>query len=489
MFRDVIRRTPFTTSEASTFFENINAEAYQHDVTVGATFRALLEPRVPKDESVQIRFASGNYSRSRMERCEPIEFIRDIVHAGNVGNGEVWFYSLNSYAEDNKAVLELLESHFTEAYTEWQQLGNIREFYRKQFYTICFVHPVKKSVIIFVDALDVKKLHLLLCSMPAFLPWYFNSDTGITEQELALLKSLREKTSANYLQILQEMSLKYDFRTLRIRNLLDGFETRYERNELDRVNTEISNTYQYMEDLNAQYSQYLRSIRDLQIKAMGLEAKINGAQESGESEIMEYFLCNKSVLLEDVSNDYMTFVTKTYLEFFDEDLAQRMIDNRNSVIYKPNGRACNNYIPADDMKKLMTAIFIDQTLKIKFCAAYTFGLTGNVCAKSNYSYPIELNDRMPNTHIDCYSCLGSYEVHINKALRENNYIGAIEQCIASGKSLNFGDGTVMGRFIKRFYGLEGDYSTRKFIELPDGTSVTPKEAAAWIRSQEEAKDE
>ena len=488
MFRDAISRTPYTTSEANTFFGNINAEAYQRDVTTEATLRALLEPRITKDEYVSAHFTSGNFSRSRVNRAvensEIQEYMYEIVRASNVSDGSIWFYSLNSYSDDNKAALEFLETHFTEVYNDWQKLDNIREFYRKQFYTVCFVNTEIKSAIVFVDALDLRKLHLLLCSIPAILPWYFSKEVGITETELELLKSLRERTSGNYLRILTELSQKYDFRTLRIKTLLDGFETVYERNELSRVNSEIEDIYRYLGDLDSQYSSYLRQVRDLQIKAMGLDAKINSAQENGESEIMEYFLCNKSVILEEVSDDMMKFVSSTYLEFFDEDMAQRMIDNPNSVIYKPNGRACNNYILAEDMKKLMTAIFIDQTLKIKFCSAYQFRLTGNVAGLSGYQYPAELNDRMPNTHIDRYSCLGTYERHINQALREGNYIGAIEQCIASGKSLNFSDSTVMAAFIKRFYGLEGDYSHRKFIELPDGTGATPAEAVEWLKSQE-----
>lgn len=489
MFRNAVRQTPFTTAEADSFFENITADSFQYDVTIKSMLRALLEPRMSETDSIYAGYTSGGFSRSTIERESPTDMVNKIIDPSGVRDNQMWFYSLTSYQEDNKKAIELIESKFTEMHPDWQKLGNIREFYRKQFYVICFVQPEKKSVLIFIDGLDHRKLHLLLSSLPAMLPWYFTKEVGITEQEMALLKSLREKTPDNFLMILGEMVQKYDFRTMRIRNLLRGFETRYERTELESVRRDIQSCYDDMESLNRSYSNCLTRVRDLEIRAMGLDAKINS--ENGEdSEIMEYFLCNKSVILESVSDDgTMTFVTKTYLEYFDEDMAARMIDNHNSVIYRPSGRACNNYIQADDMKKLMTAIFVDQTLKIKFCSAYKFSLNGYVQARSGYRYPVELNDRMPNTHIDIYSCLGSYETHINSALREHNYIGAIEQCIASGKSLNFGDGTVMEKFIRRFYGIDGEYANRKFIELPDGTSVTPKEAVAWLNSQEEATNE
>ncbi len=59
-------------------------------------------------------------------------------------------------------------------------------------------------------------------------------------------------------------------------------------------------------------------------------------------------------------------------------------------------------------------------------------------------------------------------------------IGAVEQCIASAKSLNFHDSPVMGAFMRKFYSRD----TKPFIELPDGTLVTAYDAVKWIKEQE-----
>ena len=136
------------------------------------------------------------------------------------------------------------------------------------------------------------------------------------------------------------------------------------------------------------------------------------------------------------------------------------------------------------MKKLMYAIFIDQTLRIKLCSAYKFYLNGNVEGLSGHRYGYEFRECTPNTHIDRYSCLGNYQRVINECLRRNDYIGAIEQCVASCKSLNFADSTVMSEFMSRLYGISNYDVNIKCIELPDGRVVEPKDAIAWLNEQE-----
>ena len=66
-------------------------------------------------------------------------------------------------------------------------------------------------------------------------------------------------------------------------------------------------------------------------------------------------------------------------------------------------------------------------------------------------------------------------------LRQRNYIGALEQCIASCKSLNFGDSAVMGEFMKTMW---SNGSVSRCIELPDGPVVKPNEAIRWLEEQE-----
>lgn len=492
MFKSVINSTPLVSDAANSFFRNIIGDYFQRDATFLSTLRALVAPRMAEGDRIALSFSETSYTVDHVRGNSTREMMNAICRYSNAlsgRGGEIQIHSFTSQTQDdNYACLELIKSSFEQQYEGWHRLNKVTDFFRKTFYVLCFINPEKKSVYLFTDKMDVKKMHYLQCSIFAFLPWYFDPAAGVSELEMELINSLREKKSDKYEDCIARVASQYDFRTQKIRNLLAGFETRYERQECERVRMEIGEYIDEINRLNNQIGEYLRYKADKEIRLLGLETKI--AQGSTEdSEIMEYFLCNNRLVLEQVTDTYMVFSCMDYLTYFDEDMAKQMIDNKRSYVYRPNGRMCNNFIQADDMKKLMYAIFIDQTLRMKMCCAYKFELNGNVKGLREHSYGYEFRECTPNTHIDRYACMGNYERTINQLLVKHDYIGAIEQCIASCKSLNFADSAVMEEFMRRIYGIS-DYDVNiRCIELPDGKVVTPKEAIEWLNAQESQTQE
>lgn len=492
MFKSVINSTPLVSDAANSFFQNIRGDYFQRDATFLSTLRALVAPRMAKEDSVTLSFTETHYTAGQVRDNSIRDMLNAICRYSNALSGEMGQIQIHNFVsqsqEDNYACLELMKSSFEQQYEGWHRLNKVTDFFRKTFYVLCFINPEKKSVYLFTDKMDVKKMHYLQCSIFAFLPWYFDPEVGVSELEMELINSLREKKSDKYEDCIARIASQYDFRTQKIRNLLAGFETRYERQECEKVRMEIGDYIDEIDRLNNQIGEYLRYKADKEIRLLGLETKI--AQGSSEdSEIMEYFLCNNRLVLEEVTDTYMVFSCMDYLTYFDEDMAKQMIDNKRSYVYRPNGRMCNNFIPEDDMKKLMYAIFIDQTLRIKMCCAYQFDLNGRVRGLSGHNYGYEFRECTPNTHIDRYSCMGNYERTINELLKNHNYIGAIEQCVASCKSMNFADSPVMQEFMSRLYGLSGSNVNIRCIELPDGRVVEPKEAIEWLKAQEPQEPE
>lgn len=490
MFKQVIRSTQLTTDAANSFFQHIYGDSFQYDVSFISTLRALVAPRMKEGESIALSFYQSNYSASQLGNYSAKNAVRDVCDLEYCDPGRIIIHNFYNTSQDsNYAWMELMKSTFTSVYPDWHRLDKVTDFFKKTFYALCFINPEKKSVIVFVDNMDIRKMHYLQCSIFAFLPWYFDPKLGVSKVEMELIESLREKTPTKYEDCIARIAEQYDFRTARIRQLLAGFETRYEVMECDKVRREIQSCIEYIDSLNNQIGDYLRAKNECEIRLLGLEAKI--ANGSEESEIMDYFLHNNKLVLESVNNDSMVFVVKTYLEYFDEDLAERVIRNETSYVYRPNGRGCNNIIPAEDMRMLMTAIFLDQKLRIRFCAAYKFNMNGSVSAVSRYGFGAECRDCTPNTHIDRFSCLGNYQRSINELLKHHDYIGAIEQCSASCKSLNFNDSPVMQEFMRRMYGISDyqDSINTRCIELPDGTVVTPVDAINWLKAQEVQADE
>ena len=482
MFKKSIAATPLTTDTANDYFQNIRGNKFGQDNSFLATLRALVAPRIKDGEHIYLSFTSSSYDANTISSVPADRVIRAICSDMlSESEGNLVVHSFTSTQENNLANMRLIETKFTSCYPGYYRLEKVRDFYRKSFAVDCYINAEQKNVAVFVDNLDTKKLHYLQVSILAFLPWYFNPDDGVSELEMQLLYSLRETSSENYEKCIMEIAAQYDFRTARIRKLLRGFETRYEQIECDKMRNEIQRCDVEIDRLNSSIGMQLGKRNDFCIKLLGLERKI--AEGSEESEIMDYFLCNSKLYLENVTNNDMYFCVKDYLEYFDPEMAERTINNSRSFVY-PNGTESHRGITPADMKMLMTEIFLSDTprLRIKFCAAYRFDLNGSVGAMRGHEFPMEYADCMPNTHINSYSCMGNYQTTINNLLKRRNYIGALEQCIASCKSLNFGDSTVMREFMGTMYG--DNSANNRCIELPDGSVVRPVEAIKWLKQQQ-----
>lgn len=478
MFKQSVSSTMLTSEAANVFFPNITGEMFGSDNTFLATLRALVAPRMPKDESIHLSFGRSDYNATVVSETSVDRMVNAICSNMTKANGRIYVHNLANRDEaNNVANIELLKRQFCEVNKGWQYLDKISIFYQKSFKVVCFINPETKSTSLFVEQLNLQKLHYLQMSVLAFLPWYFDTAIGMNETEMSLVYSLRERTAAKYEECIAEIAKQYDFESARIKQMLTEFEIKYEKKERERVQRDIANVDRNIKDLDRRFAEYIKQRNDLCIHLVGLESRIH---DGAPSELMEYFLCNRKLYLEGVNDSSMSFAVRDYMSYFDEDAAQTYINNKSSRLYE----YCGSNFTKSDMEKLLTAIFIDQVLKIRFCAAYYFDLNGSVSAQYHHSFGQEFNGFKPNPHIDEFECMGNYKRTVNDALHRRDYITALEQCVASAKSLNLHDGAVIGRFMSQFTNNGG--GSYKAIELPDGKVVSPKEAVKWLKDQEGA---
>lgn len=476
MFRNVIVETPMTTRFAEEFFKNkIRGDDVNGDRTFVSTLRALVAPRMSENDRIYFGFANISVPSRIMREEDPDIAAKILYGIGDASNALV-LRNFSGQQECTDKILNSIEHNIENMLPGWHRIMKVTDFYRKVFRVLCYINTEKRGVMIFADNMDTRKMHYLQCGIFAFFPWYFDPSKGIDEDGMELINSLREKTSEKYEACIEKIAEKYDFRTAAIKGMLTGFELKYERLRLDSAKRDAENIMDSINSYNQEIANLLRKKRDIDVVLAGLSAKI----ESGESEneIMDYFISNKKLTLRNVEDTTVEFVVKDYLEYFDSDEAFDAIKNSRSFVYS----YCNDNMPKQYVKMLMQAIFVDQTLRMKFCAAYQFRIDGNIRGQRHYSYGTDCREYMPNTHIDSYACLGNYEREINMLLAEHNYIGAIDQCIASCKSLNFADYTVMSKFMEYICGRDCGVNTR-CIELPDGSVVTPKAAIEYLRRQ------
>ena len=482
MFHDTIRNTPLTTEEANLYFQDkIYGDSFNRDVSFLATLRALLGQRLPEGEYVRLKICTSSFSESDIRGSSTQAVINAIFGREDFSN-TLTVRMMCGPHNGNKAALELFEREFEANRKGWQRLEKVTIYLKKWCSAQCFLNHANKAAFLLVENIDMGTFHIVESAAPALFPWYIDPKT-ITPDELEFIKSLNNRTSEAYIGFLSKCASQYDFRDAFIRLKLKGIESVYERRRAEEMEREISNIDNNIMHLSNDMASYLRQRRDREATLLGLQLKINQAQDS--SELMEYFLCNKHLKLLAVEGTSVRFSAFDYLTFYDEDMASRMISNHSSYVYN---YCSSGGITAEDMEMLMNAIFIDQTLKVKFVSEYSVSLEGSVGGVGHYYDRVSFPDYMPNPHIYFHSCLGSHRQFIQERLTARDYIGAIEQCISSAKSLNFGDSTVMKEFMHCICSEGYDGTNNHCIELPDGTITDPTGAIAFLKSEKEAAD-
>lgn len=134
------------------------------------------------------------------------------------------------------------------------------------------------------------------------------------------------------------------------------------------------------------------------------------------------------------------------------------------------------------MKRLLRAIFVDEVLKIRLCAAYTLNFaTGEYAGRKGYAFARDIViDHTPNQHIQGFRCLGQNERMIRDSMRQHDYVGAVSACIQSAKSVNVTEDTTCKLMINRLFASDAT----KFIQMPDKTTMTPFDAVKWLEEQD-----
>lgn len=185
------------------------------------------------------------------------------------------------------------------------------------------------------------------------------------------------------------------------------------------------------------------------------------------------------------SSTEVSFATKGYLKYFDEDVASAIIGNKQSLVYRPGGYNYSDRISYADIEQLMTAILLDGTLKVKLCAAFKYDIDQGISSIS-YGFGQGYSSYMPNPLTQLFRDLGSGWVVIHHFLSNSDFDNAIRFCVMLGNSLNLQDAVITQIFMEALYGVR-DSLNNNCIELPNGDTVTPKDAVAWLKQNKRGR--
>lgn len=467
MFSERIEQTPFGVEFSE--FSKIRQSRTLFDKSLLTTARAALLPRMG-DDSIELQEFSSNSS----ERVA--NFGRIVDYYLHSDNGVLRFVSNINLRDDS--LFEQAYSACADACTEesrWKLVPRVREFFAGKMNVLALMCESNKSVVVLFSSSSMDYWHMLQSALLAFTPWYVNKEEGITENERAMFDALKNGTIDEYNAAIEAIYKEHQYHEKFLNESLSGFNIIQLEQQMHVLENDIENYEQEIQDTIDRAARYTTALRTKRAQLLGLQITVQ--QAANENEILDYFKNSKFVELVSASkNDGGTieFYAFGELAYWNEDEAERMIDNNQSLIYTHAPR--NRYVSKNDMKSLMTAIFVDKIISVRSIAMYRMNGGGSVNGIAGARYPSKFHDYLPNQHIDRYHCIGSYDAVFRDAIANGDFIPVVEEAIASMRSLNFGDSTIMDLFMERMY-----TDMRKFINLPDGTNVCPAEAVAYLK--------
>lgn len=485
MFSKEICGLTLTNGIAATLFQNITGVNYRSDESFVATLRALLHSRVPKEESVTLQYSCTDYSAGQLSDSAPRDCVRAFIMDTNITSGKNGILLIHSFEgrseEDNTACFKVLDEGVPKAVKGFKPLKDLSSWIEEsaKFRAKVYINEERRSTIVFTEKMSTKRWHMLESLVTRYFPWYFGPNP-LNEEEIDLVKTLTKRYAPNYEAAIETFAKKFDFRSQIVRSKLTGFETQFDRMKLQNVRNNIENVNCQLRDLESRFSSCYRKMDDLRIQEIGLVDKIENGGGDGSNELLDFFLATKSLQLMNVSGGRIEFVVTTTMDNFDPDAADSMVRNENSFFYHSG---CNNSgFNMDRMKRLLKAIFVDEVLKIRLCAAYALNFeTGEYAGKKDYAFTRDIAvDHTPNQHIQGFRCLGQNESMIRDSMRKHDYVGAVSACIQSAKSVNVTESTTCKRMIARLFASDAT----RFIQMPDKTTMTPLDAVKWLEEQD-----
>ena len=476
MFRSQIEVTPLTTEFANEYYKQVYGDRYNYDSTLVATGRALVTPRMKPGDWLRIRI---NNIEHRYVREKEGKVLLDSVFRARDNNNELVFVNITGGDEDKyKEVMDKIEGSL-EGYT---RVERATLFFQKVFQLRCYINEERRMSFVITGGIDTQRFHYMQCGILAYLPWYFPEASELDKE---LITSMRQRQPDEYLAILQRIADESDMESMRVEKLLKDFQKTYYKNRYDNAESHKISAMNDLDTYRERISNLLDRIEQYDIEMLGLMSKMESAE--ADSGLADYFKAYRKVLrLVKTEGNYVTFETKQYLDIYDEDILENMLRNKNSYIYS----CAEGKYTDENIEKIMRKIFMEKEFRIRFCCAYRIDLRGAVHGLSHYNYdPSLYGTYMPNPHINEHSCLGNYERMINEILTENDdYTVAIDQCLASGRSLNWADTVVTKEFLRYLYKRVSGVNV-KCIELPNGSVVDIDGAFEYMKEQEKKGEE
>lgn len=320
---------------------------------------------------------------------------------------------------------------------------------------------------------SLKQWHLLASMFFRFFKPFFAAKP-LTKDEKEMMIALLNQSANSFAERAKILADRDDLNTLKLKSRLSAVRRQIYDITIETCKKTISDLEKRIKSIRNEYESTLYKIEEANMK---LEGSIVMAESNKDNdELFNYFKDNKQITNVEAKDGCISFIVKTFLDVYDPDLYRdyaktgHIFAGYSGYVYNP-----------EEIKLLMDAIFSEEPeFRIKMKGWYSLNLQGIVKTRLSYPFPSSMKAYVANPHLDLHACLGSYEPEINKLLRSGNIVGAVEQCIASCKSVNIGEVTMTFKpMMNKLF-----CSKEKLLQRSDGTDMTVPEAITYLKEKE-----
>ena len=474
MFNAPINSHPFIGEIADAAFPQIKLRARNtmQDLSLPLTLHAIMPSRIPAGERLAVSYRGQSYASTNQAE------IFDAARRCHISTDDC---DSDHHLNLTKVFMaDRLWNEWRYVPDGWTRLEAVEGFLRPAGVK-CLAFTKEKTTLILSNFPNLATWHLSQSIIGNLLPWLFK-DHPLTPDEIVLLTALTKKDAEQeYIAAANKLAEPYDFRAAAIRHKLDGYESNFNRIRIEQIRgNEVPRVMREIESLMESLGSWNQKYRQFGIELAGLEA----TSSENSNELMDYFMSHRSFTLGEVTPSVIKFSISDYLDFVDEDAYDTCIDKMRCGVFTAYSR---DVADRTALRNLFAHLWVKHDLKLRTCAGYVLDIAQSLFdGVSHYTFEDSVAaTHIPNPHIQEYRCVGNYRPMFRKGMMERDYIGVMEQAIASCKSLNFGDGIVMSNFGGTLRSYRDGSGPRAF-ELPDGKLMTFKEALEWANTNEDA---
>ena len=327
------------------------------------------------------------------------------------------------------------------------------------------VYKIEKSILIVTNRYSWNFLRKTISLLPIM------HDITIEEEDVKeIFKNYGALDYEGWVNAFNNWFAKHDLKTERIKNELYTLFKNKSDKQLNKLEKELNSTLRIVEDYEASIKKYYKQVEEY--KTLIRNFKLSPSDEENIKDVLNYLMNNKKLNISDVK------VSDNVIKFEVIESA-KYYDNQFLIKYLEKDTVINSAFA----KRLLKEIYIDGIYDLLFYTKFYINIiegTVSYCTPSNESFKA-----FPHPHIMNYNCWGDNRTYITKAIVQNDYMGALEQCLAACYNLNFSDSIVIERFGRDINNLN-TFGKIKCIKDANGNMFTPLEM--YKKYKEEVKE-